>query len=57
MSGEERDVGCHGIVFSWKPEVRRAKALASLSCCGVAERKQVAERWKRLSFPPICPSL
>lgn len=30
MSGEERDVGCHGIVFSWKPEVGRAKALASL---------------------------
>lgn len=22
VSGEERDVGCHGIVFSWKPEVQ-----------------------------------
>lgn len=41
-----------GLYFLGSQRSSRAKALASLSCCGVAERKQVAEHWKRLSFLP-----
>ena len=41
-----------GLYFLGSQRSGRAKALTLLSCCGVAERKQAAERWKGLSFLP-----